>query len=149
MFVYARGKLAHALKLDFVRFCIVGGMGFLINLSLLTVLTKVGKLNVFIAQLISAEIALFCNFILHHNWTYKENKVQKTIPSLLIQFHATSWPAIIGSSLMVGAGVSLLRIDKIEALIASSIITLVWNFVWSKYVVWRNVTEKEIEEIAS
>lgn len=149
MIVYVKGKLAHILKIDFVRFCIVGGTGFVINLAVLIALTRLFDVRIFWAQLIGAEVALFSNFILHHNWTYKDKKVKKSLKSLLIQFHATSWPAIIGSTVMVSLGVSLLHMNKVEALIISSAIALAWNFAWSKYVIWKNVTDKEIEEIAS
>lgn len=147
MIVYVRGKLARVLKLDFVRFSIVGGTGFVINSIILIALTHYFNTGVFIAQLIGAEVALFSNFILHHNWTYKHNKVHKSLKSLIIQFHATTWPAILGSTIMVWAGVSLLHMNKIEALIISSVVAFIWNYMWSKYVVWRDVSEKEIEEI--
>lgn len=141
--------LIRLLELDFVRFCIVGGTGFVINFVLLIGLTKFAKFPVFIAQFIGAEVALFSNFVLHHNWTYKKNKVKKTIGTLLVQFHATTWPAIIGSTLMVAGGVKYLRLSKLFALIISSAVALVWNFVWSKFVIWRGITEKEIEEVVS
>lgn len=149
MIVYVHGKLARVLKLDLVRFCIVGGTGFFINLVILILLTHFLHVNILIAQLVGAEVALFSNFILHHNWTYKDNKVHKSITSLILQFHATTWPAILGSAFMVSAGVSILHMNKIEALIISSGVALAWNYMWSKYVIWRNVTKKEIEEIAS
>jgi putative flippase GtrA len=148
MIVYTREKIAHLLRVDFVRFCIVGGMGFVINLLLLALFTQVFNWSVLISQLLGSEIALGSNFFLHHHWTYKKNKVNKSVQTLLWQFHATSWPAIIGSTLMVSAGVSLLHINKFLALIISSAIALGWNFAWSKFVVWRNVTEEQIEEIA-
>jgi putative flippase GtrA len=102
---------------------------------------------IFFAQLIAAEIALFSNFILHHNWTYKNHKVKKSISSLLLQFHATSWPAIVGSAVMVSLCEKVLGFNELFSLIASSLIALLWNFGWSKYVVWRKVTEKDIQEI--
>jgi dolichol-phosphate mannosyltransferase len=149
MIVYVRSKLARVLKIDFVRFCIVGGTGFVINSVILIVLTHFFNINILIAQLVGAEVALFSNFILHHNWTYKENKVHKSMKSLILQFHATTWPAIVGSALMVSAGVSLLHMNKLEALVISSVVALAWNYSWSKYVIWRDVTEKEIKEIVS
>lgn len=149
MIVYIGGKIRHLLKVDFVRFCIVGGTGFVINFILLITLSKFFGLPIFISQLIGAEISLFSNFLLHHNWTYKHKKVKKSIPSLIMQFHATSWPAIIGSTLMVSVGVQFVHLNKLTALIISSAVALVWNFAWSKYVIWRNVTEKDIEEIAA
>lgn len=70
------------------------------------------------------------------------------MPKLIIQFHATTWPAIIGSALMVTAGEKILKLDSLTALALSSIIALLWNFTWSKYVVWRKVTRAEVEKIA-
>jgi putative flippase GtrA len=139
-------SIQRLLKIDFVRFCIVGGVGFCINFALLIGLTKFARLPVFWAQLIGAEVALFCNFMLHHNWTYRHRKVKKSIGTLLAQFHATSWPAIVGSTLMVAGGVRFLHLTKLVALVVSSVVALAWNFTWSKFVVWRSVTEREIEE---
>lgn len=148
MVAHKQSRLHHLIKLDFVRFCIVGGTGFVINFMLLTIFRNALNFPVFLAQLIGAEIALFSNFMMHHHWTYKAHKVEKNIPTLLIQFHATTWPAIIGSTLMVTAGEKLLHFGNLLALAVSSAIALFWNFGWSKYVVWRDVTPAEVEKIA-
>lgn len=103
---------------------------------------------VFLAQLISAEVALFSNFILHHHWTYKHNKIHKSVSTLLVQFHMSSWPAILGSAVMVSAGERLLHLSNLVALAFSSVVALAWNFAWSKFVIWRDVKGSEIEEIA-
>jgi dolichol-phosphate mannosyltransferase len=125
------------LKQDFVRFCIVGFSGFLINLILLTILYKLVHSPLVIAQLIAAEVALFSNFMFHHRWTYKANTVRKTTSVLILQFHATSWIAIVGSTLMVTAGVEVFRVNYLVALVISSATALLWNYAWSKYVIWR------------
>jgi putative flippase GtrA len=146
---YTREKVAHLLKVDFIRFCIVGGTGFIINFVILAGLHKFFSVPIAVAQFVGAEIALFSNFILHHHWTYKRNKVNKTMPKLMLQFHMTTWPAILGSTLMVSIGVSVLHLSELVALITSSIIALFWNFGWSKYVIWRDIQSKEeLESIA-
>lgn len=147
MITYTRGKIEHLLKIEFVRFCVVGGTGFVINFAILTALNKGLQVPLFAAQLIGAEIALFSNFMLHHHWTYKSHKVEKALAALVLQFHATSWPAIIGSALMVTAGEKFLHLNNFMALTVSSAIALLWNFMWSKYVVWRDVNPKQLEEI--
>jgi putative flippase GtrA len=144
MIAYTRVQLGRLLKIDFIRFCIVGGTGFVINLVILLTLRKFFGLPIFVAQFIGAEIALFSNFMLHHHWTYKTHVVKKSISKLIIQFHATSWPAILGSTLMVSAGVKLLHLSELLALIISSAIALGWNFAWSKYVIWRDLSTKEV-----
>ena len=149
MLAYTKNKIELLLKLEFIRFCIVGGLGFVINFILLIVLAKAFNLSIVLAQLIGAEIALGTNFILHHNWTYKAHHVTKNLKSLIVQFHVTTWPAILGSTAMVSLGVDVFHMSKFFALVISSLVSLMWNFVWSKFVIWRDVTPKEIEEIAS
>jgi dolichol-phosphate mannosyltransferase len=148
MVAYTRARLRHLLKIDFVRFCIVGGTGFVINFILLTALHGGLRITIFVAQIISAEIALFSNFMLHHHWTYKNNKVEKSMATLLVQFHATTWPAILGSALMVTVGERYLHLGSLPALTISSLIALLWNFGWSKYIIWRGITVAEVERIA-
>lgn len=124
-------------RFDFVRFCLVGSTGFLINFALLTALYKWLSVPLFVAQLIASEISLFSNFMLHSRWTYARKNVKKSFPQLLWQFHASSWTAIIGSALLVSLCVHVLHLDYIVALILSSGIALVWNFSWTKYFIWR------------
>lgn len=147
MIDYTKTQLARLLKIDFVRFCIVGGSGFFINLAILTGTHRLFNFPIPLAQFIGAEIALFSNFLLHDRWTYKKHKVDKTKKTLIIQFHASTWPAIIGSTLMVSAGVKVFDLTEIEALIISSVVALGWNFVWSKYVIWRDVKVENLEEV--
>ena len=125
------------LQHQFVRFCLVGGLGFLINLALLTLFYKMLGWPSFIAQLLAGEVALFSNFMLHHTWTYKGHGVKKSIIHLLIQFHATSWIAIVGTALIVSSCIKFLHMPYVIALVISSAIALVWNYVWTKYVIWR------------
>jgi putative flippase GtrA len=144
MLAYTRAQILRLLKIDFIRFSIVGGTGFTINFIILVLLNRVLGVHIFIAQLIGAEIALFSNFMLHDKWTYKHHKVKKKKHRLLVEFHMTTWPAILGSALMVTGSEKLLKFDNLAALAVSSLVSLVWNFLWSKYVVWRNVTDKEV-----
>ncbi len=139
--------MKQVLRIDFVRFCLVGETGFIINFSLLTLLYKVFELPVFISQLVASEIALFSNFLLHHHWTYKHKKVTKTLPSLLWQFHITSWVAIVGSALLVSLAVHVLRLNYVLALMISSGVALLWNFLWTKLIIWRHEHEPhEVED---
>jgi len=124
------------LQIDFVRFCIVGALGFLIN-AVLLILLKKDIHSTFVAQLIASEIALFSNFLFHHHWTYKASKVRKTMSKLIVQFHMTSWIAIVASAVLVTVGVHTFHLRPIMALAVSSVVALFWNFGWSKFVIWR------------
>jgi hypothetical protein len=147
MIASALKKTKSVIEIDFVRFCMVGGTGFVINMTLLLLFRRYLGMAVFYAQLIAAEIALFCNFILHNHWTYKKHNVNKSISKLIIQFHVTSWPAILGSAAMVTFFVDIMKLTNIIALIISSGVALLWNFTWSKYVVWRDLSINNKEMI--
>jgi len=129
------------IKHHFVRFCLVGALGFLINFVLLTFFYKELGWPLFFAQLLAGEIALFSNFLLHHNWTYKGHGTKKSITHLLVQFHATSWVAIIGTAVIVSLCVSVLHMHYFPALVVGGVLALVWNFAWSKYVIWHKHEE--------
>lgn len=126
------------LSKDYVRFVLVGTVGFLVNLTLLTILYKKLGMALFIAQLISSEIALFGNFLLHHHWTYKNHNVVKSLKSLIIQFHMTSWVAIVGSAVLVSFGSQVLKLNYFVSLVIASGIAMVWNYLWTKLFVWRH-----------
>lgn len=147
MINYTKVRIERLLKIEFIRFCIVGGTGFVINFIILIALRDLFNFPAFPAQLIGAEVALFSNFMLHHHWTYKAHKVEKTIKQLVVQFHLSSWPAILGSALMVAGGERYLHLDNILALTLSSVIALLWNFFWSKFIIWRDTSSKEVKEI--
>lgn len=134
------------LEKDFVRFCVVGGLGFVINFAILTVLYKVLNAPLFVSQLIAAEVSLFNNFLLHHHWTYKKNNSVKSLRRLVVEFHATSWVAIVGSAALVSFGVHVLNLHYFESLVISSVVALGWNFFWSKYVIWKHHEHPKVTE---
>ena len=147
MIDHTKSHIKKILKIEFIRFCIVGGTGFVINFILLTLLHKGLGIDIFVSQLVGAEVSLFSNFMLHHHWTYKAHKVDKSMTGLIVQFHATSWPAIVGSAVMVSVGEKIFHLSDLFALVVSSAIALLWNFFWSKYIIWKDVTPAEVEGI--
>jgi putative flippase GtrA len=76
----------------------------------------------------------------HHHWTYRGHGVKNSLFNLLIQFHLTSWVAIVGTAAIVSILVTYFRFHYIFALVIGGMIALVWNFLWSKFVIWRDKT---------
>lgn len=130
-------KINNTLKFDFIRFCIVGASGFLINASLLTLLHSLFKINIFVSQLIASEISLLSNFIIHDKWTYTSRNTSRGFKDLIVRFHATSWTAVVGSSILISVLVSKLKIQYMIALVTTSVLVLTWNYLWTKHYVWK------------
>ena len=144
-------RIKHLLHYSLVRFGFVGALGFAINFALLTLLYRELGTALFVAQLIAGEIALFSNFMLHHYWTYRGANVEKTIIRLVIEFHVTSWVAVIGTAAVVDGAVHYAHLDYIVALCVGAVVALVWNYVWSRFVIWRHgnaeLTPEAVEEM--
>ncbi len=131
-------KLADYLRLikkSLARFVAVGAAGFVINFAILTVLYKVLNFNILPSQLIGAEVAILSNFYLHNNWTFKD-AVKNSLITRLIEFHASSW---IGSAITTVTLIFLVDrgMQYLIALIIGAIIALVWNFFWTRFIIWK------------
>lgn len=55
---------------EFLRFCIVGGLAFIVDACMLELGVALG-LPALIARILSIALALQCSFLLHHAFTYR------------------------------------------------------------------------------
>jgi putative flippase GtrA len=143
IYFYAVQTGRKLLEIDFVRFSMVGAVGFIVNLSVLFVLYDVLKLPIWVAQLLAVEVALISNFTLHHFWTFRHRSGGKRKRLLLAQFHLSSWSgAIINSSIVVVA-VDVFNLHYFFGLVFGSATALFWNFFWTKFYIWHHAAHGE------
>ncbi len=135
------GKQLHR---EFVKFCLVGAVGFVVNLSTLTLTHNVLGLPVELAVILGGEVALVSNFLFHNYWTYKKRYQNKKIGVLFLQFHVAFW-----SGNGINAILTLLMIKQLGwspavSLAIASAAVLFWNFVWTRFYIWRakDITEE-------
>lgn len=138
IYFYAVRTGRRLLKVDFVRFSMVGAVGFLVNLGMLFILFDLLSMPIWLAQLLGAEAALFSNFTLHHFWTYRDRAGLKRKRILLAQFHVSFWSGAAINSLIVIAAVNALNVHYFIGLVAGSATALFWNFFWTKFYIWRH-----------
>lgn len=135
------------LKIDFIRFCLVGGMGFLVNSVFLIFLH--GKLNVNIvpAQIIGGEAGLLSNFFWHNTWTYKHQDHQR-IPfwHKFGRFHLSSWSGIVLLTTIVTTGTNLFKLNYMVSLVVAAAVTMGWNFYWTKVYIFKGHTPAVLRE---
>ena len=139
---HMKGVVRRLLRQDFVRFCMVGAVGFLINLVILKLLHDAWGWPIVLATLIGSEVAYFSNFLFHNSWTYKHKaKVEKSFKRLLVQFHLSAWSGMLLNVLIVYIAVTMFHLDSAIGLVIASVIVLFWNYVWTKFYIWRNQHE--------
>lgn len=133
----------------FLKFGIVGGTGFLINFFGLKFLNQtfshlplqIGVIN-FIANAISAEIAIISNFIFNNLWTFKAEQITG-VGDYLAKFITFNLSSIVGGilvpSLIVGLGSQVLGDHYRQLLLVVAIFgfTIPYNwFVYNKFI-WK------------
>jgi putative flippase GtrA len=143
IYFYAIETSRKLLKIDFVRFGVVGAGGFLVNLSVLFILHDILNLPLWISQLTGAEVALLSNFTLHHFWTFRNRAGKKRKRILLAQFHVSFWSGALINSSIVIAGNSIFNIHYAIGLVLGSATAMFWNFFWTKFYIWRHSPHQE------
>lgn len=92
----------------FIRFCVVGTIGFMINLVGLEVFYRLA-FKPGPAAALGAEFAIICNFILNNSWTFAHKKIKKrgSFFKKFIQFNTVSLGAIAIQWIIVGLGTTI------------------------------------------
>ncbi len=72
---------------QFVKFCIVGAGGVVVNMGCYALFTRAFGLNLEIASPIAIELSILSNFTLNHLWTFKWRQTNGSWGKKLIQFH--------------------------------------------------------------
>jgi len=132
----------------FLKFAIVGGIGFVIDtgvLSLLVFLLHLGEgRRRLLAKAISFTLAVISNFIWNRRWTYPESR-SKPVSKQLVQFFVLN---------LVGLGINLLVFGFVDSLttpwlghvlalyaaqIAAVGVAMIWNFFANRFITYSDV----------
>lgn len=114
----------------FVRFLLVGSVGFVINYIFLTITYRLLHIPIFISQLLSAEIALLATFTGNNFWAFRGHH-HISIKSKLLKYHLTSGSGIIINTLIVGSLVKYAGLYYGLALVCGTFVGLVWNYIFN------------------
>lgn len=71
---------------SFIKFGIVGGIGFIIDFGLLSFLKNSNNLAIGINQIFSAEAAIISNFMLNNYWSFSYKKIENKLSTYLKSF---------------------------------------------------------------
>lgn len=134
----------------FIKFIIVGGTGFVIQLSVTYLLNKIGTQQ-FISAMIGGEGAILSNFLINNVWTFNDTKSVKEQGNVfirLIKFNLTSLASIGLQGLVVYIAVRLLgeNITIFDNIIQTSIVVLIptiillvvpLNYIIYNRIIWK------------
>ena len=120
---------------EFVKFCIVGGTGIIVNNILLWVFVDIIKIPLYIAGNLAIFFSILYVFILNDIWTFANRTKKKHVFLRLVKFYisrAFGWIVQITILLALSAmGVQYIIANTIGIFIAFII-----NYITSHYWVW-------------
>ncbi|MBU1088255.1 glycosyltransferase [Patescibacteria group bacterium] len=128
----------------FLKFGTVGFIGYLVNATLLGLVSKQWRIE-WLAWLLSTEAAIISNFTLNNLWTFKSDEIKglKLIGKFL-QFNFTSIGALIIQTIMGTIGVYLTSPEYRQLLLPFIIVFMVLPYNWFMYnkVIWKKKSGK-------
>lgn len=127
--------LENKLISQILRFGVVGGIAFVIDYSILYILTEFGGINSLISAAIAFTISVIFNYIASIKWVFDVNKKQ-TKKDVIIFFGLS----IIGlgiNELIIYIGNNI-NIHYMISKLASTVIVMIYNFITRKIFIEKN-----------
>ncbi len=124
---------------EFIKFCIVGSMGVLVNLGGYVLLTRTLGIPLEISAPIAIEISIISNFFLNNAWTFKERHTDASLMQRLIRFHlVSSIAAVANYAFFLGLVKVFLLWDIFANLIGIAMGTLI-NYFMNSLWTWKKI----------
>lgn len=127
-------------KQKFIRFGIVGFLGFVVNFLALRLFRKMGWHETLV-WFFATELAIINNFVLNNVWTFSEKKIAgaKNIVLKFMQFNLTSAGALLIQSVLGPIGTKLLGVKYDIFVLAAIILFIVlpYNYIMYNLVIWK------------
>ncbi len=134
----ARERFQGLLSGPFLKFCVVGGIGFIINTVVLELMVY-WKFHPTVGSAVGAELAIISNFFLNNIWTFGSKRIYGTrLIGKFIQFNGTSAGAIILQAGTVAVGSFLFGVAGYHIYYIFGVgLGLVWNYIMYSRVIWK------------
>lgn len=125
-------------QIQFLKFAIVGVLNTITTLFVYTSLTRFIPLffgELILAEAISYGAGMIVSFRFNRRWTFRE--YWKTNYKEVLRFFATTFSALVANVFIFYILVNETDLHDIVSVVISAIFTVAWNFLLSKYWVFR------------
>jgi putative flippase GtrA len=143
--IIPRGLVAIFAHVSFGRFVVVGGTGFLIDATILLVLTASLNANPLLARLASFFVAVLATWVLNRVWTFGSRGTAGPLAEFA-RYLAVQLSGGVINVAVYAAGVLALPNDPMAPLIAlavGSAIALTANYVGARFIAFRTAASSK------
>ncbi len=92
----------------FIKFCVVGASGVVVNLAMLALFSALG-MQQSLASACAIQVSILSNFVVNDRWTFRDQRGEGTVVSRLLRFQGVSLVgALMQWSVFVAGNVGLL-----------------------------------------
>lgn len=136
------GKIRFRKSNEFIKFCLTGTSGVVVNMGGYILLTRFLGMPIEIASLIAIETSILSNFFLNNVWTFRNRETESYCLTKLLRFHAvTALAGVTNYSLLLLLVKALGWWDIFANLIGIMVGTLV-NYSMSPLWTWKELAPK-------
>jgi dolichol-phosphate mannosyltransferase len=140
-FIYRAYTLnPHSPTRRFVRFCMVGLSGVVVNLATLTILVSLLRVNAILSSAIAIEMSIASNFLLNHIYTFNEDSRSHHPRHLVSKFGKFNILSLVGAAITLTVFTVLYRYAGLYYVLAQALAivpSVCFNYWASTTLVWK------------
>ena len=136
-----KNKIQNLIKAEsfitLVKFGLVGGLGTIVNLLILYLLTDIAGFHYLISAIFSIEMSVITNFLLHDAWTFKERKAISKRLYRFCKFHLTVMIGLVTNYAVLFFLTEFYNLYYLASAFIGILTGFIINFLFSSNFVWR------------
>ena len=129
---------------DFLKYCLVGLSGVIVNLGVYYYLTRFISFPITLSSPVAIEISIISNFFLNNFWTFKKRPTKKSFRIRLLNFHIVAGVAGAINYLFFLILVYLVNVFDILAVVFGIAIGIIFNYAGNSLWTFRKEMNKPL-----
>jgi len=130
----------------FIKFCIVGGSGVIVNMGVYAFLTRLLHIPMEFASPVAIELSILSNFFLNNFWTFRWRNNNSTLRHKVLKFHIVSSIAAVINYALLLTLVKMFGVWDMGANLAGIAVGTFFNYAMNSLWTWKELETDEQPE---